>query len=106
MIPEYNRREITRECSKQLKIAGYKRIMYRAKVTDQEGRTVVIPLVLLNEHDNVIVAIRVRKPKKRQDKTIPKRSETIASIAGCKVVIVHSKSEARALPSKVKELLI
>lgn len=101
---EYNRRDIRRECSKRLQIAGFKRVSYNYHATDQEGRTVIIPLALLDASDNPSVAIRIRKPRKRQKEATSNRSETIAKITGCYVITVHSMSEAVQLPYVIKSL--
>jgi hypothetical protein len=105
-MTEYNRDAIRKECSKRLQIAGFTHVAYNHIVSNDRGR-VVIPLALLDEDGNPSVAIRVRKPRKRQssrDKTTSKRSETITHIAGCHTITIHSMAGAALLPQMVKKL--
>ena len=104
---EYKRRNIRRECSKRLQIAGFKRVAYNHIATDQEGKRIIIPLALLDDDNRPSIAIRIRKPRKREitpEKAISKRSETITKITGCQVITVHSMSEAIQLPYVIKSL--
>ncbi len=102
--PIYNRRLIKRECSKQLQMAGFGRPEYNYHATDPYGCTLIIPLALLDDHGNLSVAIRIRKPRKRQKKATSKRSKNISETTGGYVLEVHSMSEAFDLPGRINKL--